>query len=86
MRGKVEILKMVPKDNRITPAYAGKSWRRLHGNRKCEDHPRLCGEKFDQLSNIMCTTGSPPPMRGKDISGRTRNWLFRITPAYAGKR
>ena len=45
MRGKVRIQFTNKPQNRITPAYAGKSsglW-----NRECQrkDHPRLCGEK-----------------------------------------
>ena len=51
---------------RITPAYAGKS--HLYGIITVEvrDHPRLCGEKVTGEINRCSTTGSPPPMRGKD--------------------
>ena len=31
--------------NRITPAYAGKSYWVIVSQRQTEDHPRLCGEK-----------------------------------------
>ena len=71
---------------RITPAHAGKSfWRRL-----CLcitwDHPRPCGEKSPAFLRICVHTGSPPPMRGKDVSVRSLLALLRITPAHAGKR
>ena len=52
-------------NDRITPAYAGKSATLTFSNFSREDHPRLCGEK---LSAQLCTShraGSPPPMRGK---------------------
>ena len=73
------------KEDRITPAYAGKS--RCHkkearGNR---DHPRLCGEKPASSSLVMFQPGSPPPMRGKDAAGAFRAAAPGITPAYAGK-
>ena len=85
MRGKVLKQQSLLLMKRITPAYAGKSGytrRRTSGR---WDHPRLCGEK---LSVGLCSdkmTGSPPPMRGKEKSGRKTETMSRITPAYAGK-
>ena len=74
------------KEDRITPAYAGKSSchkKEARGNR---DHPRLCGEKPASSSLVMFQPGSPPPMRGKDAAGAFRAAAPGITPAYAGKR
>ena len=34
---------------RITPAYAGKSYFHENSQRKSQDHPRLCGEKFASM-------------------------------------
>ncbi len=51
---------------RITPAYAGKSRSAVETNRRCRDHPRLCGEKSPLWYNNRRGEGSPPPMRGKD--------------------
>ena len=50
MRGKVkkEIKKI--QEQRITPAYAGKSFRRLSDLFSVQDHPRLCGEKKVQTA------------------------------------
>ena len=52
-------------DDRITPAYAGKSLPKDGTAKKAEDHPRLCGEKVQRAARISVTSGSPPPMRGK---------------------
>ena len=51
---------------RITPAYAGKRTAILFASPKRQDHPRLCGEKAASVLPVIATTGSPPPMRGKD--------------------
>ena len=71
---------------RITPAYAGKSLRRLVSLRAVKDHPRVCGEKQFVLTAAVAAVGSPPRMRGKVAGRASRNLLAGITPAYAGKR
>ena len=65
MRGKVRTDRIATDRDRITPAYAGKSvW--LHWSTGAgEDHPRLCGEKFEAIWGSIKAVGSPPPMRGK---------------------
>ena len=70
---------------RITPAYAGKSINTKYRQFLLQDHPRLCGEKLDFIFEYGFHLGSPPPMRGKDISIFIYNRYIRITPAYAGK-
>ena len=70
----------------ITPAYAGKSRHAAAAHVFRQDHPRLCGEKFNATTRVCCSKGSPPPMRGKDFFDICFNELNRITPAYAGKR
>ena len=70
---------------RITPAYAGKSHSVPAFSKVLRDHPRLCGEKEMLSSGQMRSAGSPPPMRGKGISGVRFPEAKRITPAYAGK-
>ena len=71
---------------RITPAYAGKSQSFAGHSRRSQDHPRLCGEKYNDVRVKAFQAGSPPPMRGKVL--RYRKWkpCKGITPAYAGKR
>ena len=46
MRGKDEIDYRRDRSYRITPAYAGKSDQCQQKENDCQDHPRLCGEKF----------------------------------------
>ena len=70
----------------ITPAYAGKSSRRLAYSLRIRDHPRVCGEKSCKQRLTNCKQGSPPRMRGKGIFSLIFVHLIRITPAYAGKR
>ena len=73
-------------EHRITPAYAGKSFRHVLDGSPWQDHPRLCGEKFDLFADLTNVLGSPPPMRGKGVPVSCPQTIFRITPAYAGKR
>ena len=65
MRGKASGLQSDKLISRITPAYAGKSQRRLVVVCFGQDHPRLCGEKPEQPTHCGTVLGSPPPMRGK---------------------
>ena len=69
----------------ITPAYAGKSYFHGSSQRKNQDHPRLCGEKIRYMLEQAGISGSPPPMRGKGLSGLPPAGTAGITPAYAGK-
>ena len=85
MRGKVKLVIFAGVIHGITPAYAGKSLSFQEMLHIHQDHPRLCGEKFDQLFNVMCAVGSPPPMRGKGSKSSVDAGKYRITPAYAGK-
>ena len=86
MRGKVRILISCDNSQGITPAHAGK--REAHagsaGGRR--DHPRTCGEKQLLLLLLKLRVGSPPHMRGKAHTFRTRTNWQGITPAHAGKR
>ena len=86
MRGKEVAASEQNQFQRITPAYAGKSYDENSGGCKRRDHPRLCGEKLEKHGRKITNLGSPPPMRGKGgvkvLSATER----RITPAYAGKR
>ena len=86
MRGKVKPVPGKARQNRITPAYAGKSFAYAEAFAVAEDHPRLCGEKFCAAVMPSMLAGSPPPMRGKESRKRAAYAYHRITPAYAGKR
>ena len=85
MRGKAQKQACESFNDRITPAYAGKS-RLLRCSRSDHrDHPRLCGEKLVALHLTSWEQGSPPPMRGKACASSITKSSWRITPAYAGK-
>ena len=84
-RGKVWNIAWALEQERITPAYAGKS---LHFGRReeiQEDHPRLRGEKRLSASISNGFPGSPPLTRGKGVARFTSLRREGITPAYAGK-
>ena len=51
-----------------------------------QDHPRICGEKIYSSPMARERQGSPPHMRGKGATRSYTLYMFRITPAYAGKR
>ena len=67
MRGKVLHVIFLFESDRITPAYAGKRPERRMSVARIQDHPRLCGEKQMRSSSMCFSSGSPPPMRGKDF-------------------
>ena len=86
MRGKATRCEYRYASKGITPAYAGKSWGFRLKTHATKDHPRLCGEKLIPAAFAHRFQGSPPPMRGKAVTGVTAAVAGRITPAYAGKR
>ena len=49
MRGKGDAMLFAYHMLGITPAYAGKSFHRVPVFQRLQDHPRLCGEKFNFL-------------------------------------
>ena len=85
MRGKVVVSIRGTGEGGITPAYAGKSGRDTCSAEPHKDHPRLCGEKSPESPFSQVQTGSPPPMRGKEIICWNWSRWSGITPAYAGK-
>ena len=85
MRGKpfpINLTDIIP---RITPADAGKTLIRSNTFIWAKDHPRGCGENFIIPLITSLDTGSPPRMRGKQITEFYIASLPRITPADAGK-
>ncbi len=65
MRGKGKIDGLLIALLGITPAYAGKSDKKLKKCPNCEDHPRVCGEKSSAIGENYQLKGSPPRVRGK---------------------
>ena len=85
VRGKVMRYGFSACKNRITPARAGKSFRKKNNARRGTDHPRACGEKQYNGATTSHVTGSPPRVRGKVSSVNVKVCRNRITPARAGK-
>ena len=85
VRGKESSGVKTEQKNRITPACAGKSL----GIFACfpleQDHPRMCGEKYEDLMYDPRVMGSPPHVRGKDLGRCAPVNAGGITPACAGK-
>ena len=73
------------KDQRITPAGAGKTL--ILPTRSCaeKDHPRRCGENLLMWLARGRQQGSPPQVRGKLSHTSPALISSRITPAGAGK-
>ena len=84
-RGKVLQRGMKQTELRITPAWAGKSYKNLFSAAMKKDHPRVGGEKFIVHVKPFFAVGSPPRGRGKAGSARCASGGDRITPAWAGK-
>ncbi len=85
MRGKAWWRPSAPHKKRITPAYAGKRKPPPARPGIPADHPRVCGEKTLYRGMQRVVLGSPPRMRGKEVSFLKLPGSTRITPAYAGK-
>ena len=85
MRGKVESGYLNDDETGITPAYAGKRYSKFKTLGAKRDHPRLCGEKYNNIWKEVIYLGSPPPMRGKVEEKPVKIEKTGITPAYAGK-
>ena len=69
----------------ITPAWAGKRQGPTVGLAPIGDHPRVGGEKMDEIPGFHIIQGSPPRGRGKGQDVDPRFGGVRITPAWAGK-
>ena len=72
--------------SRITPACAGNSRAGCYMYRRCEDHPRVCGEQKSMSLQTCILLGSPPRVRGTDVRDLRASMAVRITPACAGNR
>ena len=86
MRGKVHNPDKFGEINRITPAYAGKSYCEHSFDRSPEDHPRLCGEKIPLLHQKCSVLGSPPPMRGKAEAWKIGGYRSKDHPRLCGEK
>ena len=85
MRGKVVDYLKNARSFWITPAYAGKSRKKLRDFLGAWDHPCVCGEKVSMGYLMGLGEGSPLRMRGKEWTEVKTTVGTGITPAYAGK-
>ena len=67
VRGKEHYRFCGEKTCRITPACAGKSLQRFRPGNRHGDHPRVCGEKNQNVLLPPSLLGSPPRVRGKGV-------------------
>ena len=65
MRGKAVNPCIAGNPCRITPAYAGKSRKPMQCRKPMQDHPRLCGEKWEDRRNSATDNGITPAYAGK---------------------
>ena len=85
MRGKQFACGVGRRNDRITPADAGKTQLKTIYSNKTKDHPRGCGENSAIRTSGEFNAGSPPRMRGKLVGNTVFVPSIRITPADAGK-
>ena len=71
MRGKGYTTAAESEENRITPAYAGKSLYNTSNAICIQDHPRLCGEKQLTSSSGIQQIRITPAYAGKSASQST---------------
>ena len=84
-RGKAKERNVQLNLTRITPAWAGKSRRRMTSWGGVLDHPRVGGEKGSGVISKIAGLGSPPRGRGKVMLFTLLPMGRGITPAWAGK-
>ena len=85
MRGKAVEMKLAGTVHGITPACAGKSDPCNRSGAHRRDHPRMCGEKNQNLEWADSVLGSPPRVQGKATVFPQQPKAGGITPAHAGK-
>jgi hypothetical protein len=68
----------------ITPAHAGTTRKTYSNGSMFRDHPRACGDYEKNVFKRFNVQGSPPRMRGLQISAFLIALWRRITPAHAG--
>ena len=84
-RGKVADMRKAGLNPRITPAWAGKRSPFSSLPQTYWDHPRVGGEKFFPVCQVIRLLGSPPRGRGKEECHSWETAYQGITPAWAGK-
>ena len=86
VRGQAKFVSGNVKKMGITPACAGTSCGRAEEDAKKQDHPRMCGDKAQNVGKGGEIGGSPPHVRGQVPLFAKQIIYRRITPACAGTR
>ena len=84
--GKRSTFKTLELNDRITPAYAGKSFTKGIFFHSCKGSPRLCGEKLPVLVYPLHVRDHPLPMREKVFPADPIQKIIRITPRLCGEK
>ena len=84
VRGQRESDKQVNGENRIIPARAGPTLRRVRVPPEAPDHPRSCGANATDTEFWLCLCGSSPLVRGQHLFRAASRNQRRIIPARAG--
>ena len=84
-RGRRDSFLKIHLNTGITPACAGKTTLVLVLTAAAKDHPRMRGEDFGTFCIQFQDGGSPPHARGRHPGRCAVSYVFRITPACAGK-
>ena len=86
MRGKVQLYKFALENDRITPAYAGKSSFKALSTISTKDHPRLCGEKIHINFHFVSPLRITPAYAGKSSSAQFKMNRCRDHPRLCGEK
>ena len=84
MRGTRPNCRLRRSSSGIIPAYAGNTSALSPSGNRYRDHPRICGEHFQDFTAPSPSGGSSPHMRGTLIAVRDVACPIGIIPAYAG--
>ncbi len=86
VRGEGRGLRRARARSGIIPAGAGRSKKLRRPPPNPQDHPRGCGEKFEDVHGIVSFRGSSPRVRGEVTFGYRGDNFWGIIPAGAGRR
>ena len=86
MRGKVPEIPFSKIDERITPAYAGKSPKFRKVKIGFQDHPRLCGEKDYNLLEAELAERITPAYAGKRYTPKQKKRCCQDHPRLCGEK
>ena len=84
VRGTARCVRAPPLRGRFIPACAGNGVARGQDVFVLPVHPRVCGERLQELTNVLATVGSSPRVRGTEDGAVAVDGGWRFIPACAG--